>query len=108
MPYSPEEEFRLFGKLSVETTERLLDASAKLEAVKDIDERLTEAMAQIPAEDFLEDIKRRLNDLRSNLRGNNRETMGGIIEAIDDLAQCTFNAGDYARSELNKALAVLK
>ena len=50
----------------------------------------------------------KLHALAKNLRGQNRETLIGIIESLDDIAQCTFNAADYGRDELKKALEVFK
>ena len=102
------EEFHLTGALHPARIEELLDSADKLKEIKDIDAHISEAMAQYPAEDFLESHKSRLLELHKNLRGANKETLGGIIEALDDLAQATFYSADYGRHELSKALKVLK
>ena len=65
---------------------------------------IDEAMAQYPAEDFLSAHIDRLHVLSKHLRGNNREELIAIIGAAEDLAQCTFYAAEYGRSELNKAV----
>lgn len=100
---SAQETYRMYGRITKEQMENLLDQSAAYEGIDGIDAHISEAMCQYPAEDFLEGIKTRLNALQKNLRGANREELGGIIEALDDLAQTTFYAADYGRSELNKA-----
>ena len=99
-----EESLRLYGRLSRSMVEDLLERSQGLEDAQGAEAHIQEAMAQFPAEDFLSPIIERLNELRKNLRGANKEELGCIIESLDDLAQCTFNAVDYGRDELRKAL----
>lgn len=105
---SPQETYRMHGRLTRAQIENLLDQEQKYKQLEGIDACVSEAMAQFPAEDFLEDIKSRLNELSKKLRGDNREALAGIIESIDDLAQCTFYATDYGRSELNKVEKALE
>jgi len=105
---SAQETYRMHGRVTRAQLENLLDQEASLEGIGGVDGYIDEAMCQYPAEDFLEGHKTRLVELMKNLRGANKETMSGIIEALDDIAQCTFNAADYGRSELNKALKTLK
>lgn len=102
-----EEEFRLTGTLSPAKIEELLDTSAEVGYIKGIDAHIEEAMGQFPAEDFLSDTISRLHEFARRLRGQNRSDLLGIIESIDDLAQLTFNAADYGRDELKKALAAI-
>lgn len=104
---SLQEEYRMTGKLSDESISALLDAPPPVKH-DDIVPHVQEAMAQFPTEDFLSSIIGRLHELHKNLRGGNRETMQGIIEALDDVAQCTFNAADYGRSELREIVKTME
>ena len=70
-----------------------------------IDAHIQEARCQYPAEDFLHSVTDDLLALAKNMRGPNRAELLRIIEALDDLAQCTLNASEYGRSELDKAEA---
>jgi hypothetical protein len=74
---------------------------------KAMDAHVNEACCQFPAEDFLEGVKDRLHELSKRVRGDNKSELMGIIEALDDIAQCTFNAADYGRDELRKAIKAL-
>lgn len=107
---TPEEEFRLFGKISRVNTEMLLDVYAAVGdgGVDDVPDHINEALAQYPAEDFLSDILRRLNILVANVRGSNKENLLGIIESLDDVAQTTHYATEYGRGELHVALNKIK
>lgn len=102
-----EEFYRLNGTLTPARIERILDAEKQVESFEGLEAHVSEALAQLPAEDFLEPIKSRLHELSKCVRGANRTEVLAIIETLDDLAQCTFNASDYARSELNKLTAAL-
>lgn len=101
------EYFRLYGSLTEERIQELLDLEATAPKVESAIVHIQEGMAQFPAEDFLEPIKQRLLELEKNIRGANKETMKGIIESLDDLAQCTFYGADAGRDELRKALSEL-
>lgn len=103
-----EEEFRMNGTLSGQRVSELLDASAQLESIKDIDACIEEARAQYPAEDFLASFKDRLGQLVNNLRGDNKEKGKALMASIEDIEMTTFYAADYGRKELNKALAAIK
>jgi hypothetical protein len=102
------EHFRLNGTLPEDRIEELLTLDAQLQAVKGIDAHVEEAMTQYPAEDFLSGILSQLHALAKNVRGDNREKVVWIIEQLDDIAQCTFNAADYGRDELRQALKALE
>jgi len=101
---SPSEEMRINGSLSGPTIDALIDASDQLAAISGIDAHISEGMAQFPAEDFLSGPISDLIDLAKRLRGDNKAALQGIIESLEDLAQCQFNASDYGRDELQKAI----
>lgn len=105
---SAREHLRLNGTIPAEMLESLLDKEEKLQTISGIEAHLSEAKACFPAEDFLEPIRQALQELHKNLRGANREKLGGILESLDDLAQCVFNESDYGRDELRKALATIQ
>lgn len=103
-----EEHLRYNGEIPKDKLDELFDSQAKLQGLSGVDAHMSEAMAQYPAEDFLSDAISRLQTLAKNLRGGNKDTLNGIIESLEDVAQCTFNAADYGRDELRKALAFFK
>ena len=105
---SPQETYRMHGKVSRAQLEELLDAQEKAADLDDVKVKVEEGMTQFPAEDFLEGIKNRMFELSKKLRGANKEELQGIIEQLDDIAQCTFNASDYGRSELRDAIKMIE
>ena len=105
---SPKEHFRLNGQVPGDMLETLLDRADALETLGGLDAHLSEANGCFPAEDFIEPIRWQLQDLHRSLRGANREKLGGILESLDDLAQCIFNESDYGRDEIRKALDIIQ
>ncbi len=103
---TPEEEFRIFGQLSRANTEMLLDSYATVGegGVDDVPAHIHEALAQYPGEDFLADVVVRIHEVAKRVRGDNRATLIGIAEALDDIAMTTMNAVGYGQSELHVAL----
>lgn len=104
---TPEEEYRLTGQVTGENLEELLDVYQDNRDMDGVDDKIEEAMAQFPAEDFLSDAISELHEIAKRLRGQNKEDLLGVIESLDDIAQCTFNASDYGRDELRKALNMI-
>lgn len=102
------EHLRLCGAVPVEKIEDLLEKEEALEEMEGIDAHISEAMAQYPAEDFLQGPINRMHELAKRLRGDNRAELLGIIEQLDDIAQCTFNSADYGRSELNAVIKTIE
>ena len=105
---SAKEHFRLNGQVPEDMLETLLDRAGALESLGGLDAHLSEAKGCYPAEDFIEPIRWQLQELHKTLRGANREKLGGILESLDDLAQCIFNQTDYGRDELRKALNIIQ
>ncbi len=102
--------FRLHGTLPPERVESLLDdidAGAAVDVAGALI-HISEARGQFPAEDFASEIVSQLQALRANLRGANRDKLGQIIESLEDLLQCQFNATDYGLDELHQAELCLK
>jgi hypothetical protein len=106
---TPEENFRLYGALHPSQVEQILDASAQLEGIKDIDDKIREGMAQFPAEDFLADVISDLAAVINGMRKNNAALydLKAIAAKLEDIAQTTFDAADYGRSELKEALTTI-
>lgn len=100
--------YRLNGCLSSEHIEDLLNVEDRLQAIENIDGNIEEALHQYPSEDFLVSVVDRLQELSKRLRGANREELNGIIEALEDIGMTTFQAADYGRGELKKALSAFK
>ncbi|MFK3740917.1 hypothetical protein [Massilia sp. TN1-12] len=107
MSLTPREHLKLHGSLPERQLEQLIEWRERTEEVVSTTAYLQEARGQYPAEDFLACPIERLHQLAKKLRGENREALLGIIESLDDIAQTTFNAADYGRSELRKAEAAL-
>ena len=105
---SAKEHFRLNGQVPVDMLETLLDRADALESLGGLDAHLSEAKGCFPGEDFIEPVRWQLQDLHRSLRGANREKLGGILESLDDLAQCIFNESDYGRDEIRKALDIIQ
>ena len=105
---SAREHLRLNGQVPADMLETLLDKEEMLNSITGIEAHLSEANICFPAEDFLEPIRWQLQDLHRSLRGANREKLGGILESLDDFAQCIFNESDYGRDELRKALDIIQ
>ena len=104
------EYFHLNGQLSTERTEQLV---TELEQAQSFDVRefasyAQEATAGYPSEDFMHEQVSDLHYFAKRLRGDNKQELLRIIEAIDDALQCQFNASDYGRSELHKIISVIK
>ena len=108
MSLTPRENLKLHGALPAGQLEDLIDWHERTEDVGDVACHLDEARGQYPAEDFLADVIERLHTLAKRVRGDNRSDLLAIIESLDDVAQTTFNAADYGRSELSKAKASLE
>lgn len=104
MNLTHEEYFRIYGTLTEQRISELLDEVSAAPNVESVAIHINEGMGQFPAEDFLEAIKTRLVELQKNVRGQNKEDLKGIIEALDDVAQTTFYAAEAGRDELQKAL----
>ena len=120
MNLSPEEQYRLNGRIEGPACVELLDAAIRASAI-DVG-AFTDAKASYPDEDFLEDtitdigyVYTLVKILRKNLRGVNRESADDILKAIDDLKssvtdlqQSVHNSTEYGLSELGnieKAIA---
>lgn len=106
---TPEENFRMYGALPSCQVEELLNAQSQLEGIKDIDGNIKDAMAQFPAEDFLAGVITDLASVINGMRKNNAalDSLRAISEKLEDIAQTTFNAADYGRSELRSALKTI-
>lgn len=108
MSLTPREHMKLHGALPADQLEDLIDWQERTADVSDVACHLTEAGGQYPAEDFLSGPIARLHALAKKIRGDNRSDLLAIIEALDDVAQTTFSAADYGRSELHKAKTSLE
>lgn len=91
-----EEYFRLHNTLPVDRIAELLDENANKVERDEIP--FDDILAQFPEEDFTSTIETRLQELAKRLRGDNRAELLSIIESLQDLAQCQFDATECARS----------
>ena len=99
---TPNEHFRVYGFIHPSHAEILLDAyDAKMGfSVAHIEE----ARGCFPEEDFLDRILDKLNDLKSNLRGGNRETLNSIYEELKNLSVKVGQQSEYGVSEIDAFL----
>ena len=100
---TPAEHLKLHGSLPIEVIEKLIENNAKFENVDDIATKINEARGQFPQEDFMAGAISDLQTVVKRLRGDNREALLGIIEQLDDIAECTNNASYYGLGELDEA-----
>ena len=105
---SPSEHLRVNGALPIDLQERLAAMYESANNLKGAAIHIQEGHCGFVAEDEFIEIQERLGELCKRLRGENRETLKGIIEALDDKALCLFYAADAARSELRKATAIIE
>ena len=101
------EAFKLYGTLPADRIESILEAETQLSELQGIEGNLIDANS-FPAEDFLAEVISDLQTLKRGMRGNNRENLDAIIEKLEDIAQCTFNASEHGRSELQAALKAIQ
>src|SRR5205085_12052465 len=108
LPFRPnldhEEYARLHGGLlSPERVDEVLEAFHALPDVEAIDTKIHEARGCFPAEDFLSEVISLAGTLKARSRGANKDFADRLFAMLEDVAQCTFNAADYGRAELNDA-----
>jgi len=84
--------------------EAAIDAKDDMLDSSDVAITVGEAVAQYPAEDFLDPIIDRINTLSKKLSGDNRDELNSISEALFDLAGETSRAAEYGADELNKLI----
>jgi len=99
-----EEEFRLTGTLSAKKIEVLLDFEAMAQALAGVENRLLDAKAQFPSEDFLSGALLRLQALAKRVRGSNRTELLEIIESLVQIQSQQFQSSEHGISELDEAI----
>lgn len=107
---SDKEYYNLYGTLSTERLERLLEkAEIFNNAVCLFDERyFSEVYSGLYGEDHLESINKQLYELRDKMGNSKFRTEIDYITAhVDDLQMEQFNSGEYARSELHRAIQIM-
>lgn len=78
-------------------------ADDKLDA-SDVATAVDEAIAQYPAEGFLDTIIDRINELAKKMRGDNADELKLISEALFELADETTRATEYGAEQLNNLI----
>ena len=104
---TPHEAFRVLGTLPNHVIEDLLE---QIEGQPDVEAavvHIREARHPFSAEDFLADVIKDVAELRTKVRGANKDLADRIAAKLDDIAQTVFNACDHADDELNNALKAL-
>lgn len=90
-----------------ELIRRLEDAIDQLDEkldASDVTDAVVEAVAQYPAEDFLDQIIDRINELSKRLRGANAEELKRISESLFDISENTTRAAEYGAEKLNNLI----
>lgn len=106
--FSPEEYYRMHGKLEESHINLLLDSHGRLDSAPDVSIYISEARAQYPEEDFLQGVLERLGDLGKRLRGDNRAEVQSMIEELEQIQMDTRNSSEEGLDQLGKATAELK
>ena len=95
------EAYALHGKLDDARMEELLDLEDEHQPTEN-EWHVQEASAQYPEEDFLQDNIKALQALAKNIRGDNKATLLGIIDSLEDIQKSQCHSTEYAREELGK------
>lgn len=88
----------------IKRLEAALDELAGRPEADAIDARVTEAIAQYPEEDFLDELADRVFELGEKLRGDNKAEAHAIAKELTELGQTVANAAAYGAEELNQIL----
>lgn len=106
---SAKEAYRLYGRISEQQMERLLTLEDNVGELEDISTHISEAEAQLPAEDFLETIAYKLEDLADGLRkGEVQNEIRNIAGLVREVQLMTFRNAEEALDELNKAARIVE
>ncbi|WP_297478321.1 hypothetical protein [Ferrovum sp.] len=97
--------FSIYGDLPEADIRELLDASERIQGLKDVEADIHEAYGQFAEENCLQRIIAELSALQRNLRGDNRKAISEIIQLVEDTQTQLWNATDYGREKLLEALA---
>lgn len=99
----------MHGKLNDERIEALLETEELIDSnISGVIIDIQEAACHFPAEDFLSEQIESLQELAKKLQGDNKEKLLHIIQCLDDVARCTFNASAFGREHLSKAETALE
>lgn len=100
MNLTGEEQYRLYGAVSDKTTIELLDAFSQFEKFDGIEGTLKEVAGCFPQEDVLSSQITSLHNLLGNVRGQNRDTLGNIIDQLIEVRRELYNDADHGRDLL--------
>ena len=99
---SNQEAMNTFGGLPTDRIEKLIDMEILLGNVTLESYELSEAGAQYPEEDFLENVIEQIMELESLVRGHNRDLAVEIREALEEIQTTTARATEYGLEKLRK------
>jgi hypothetical protein len=102
------EEFVLHnGYLSRERAEDVIELAHAAEDLDEIAAQLDEAKSGFPDEDFLQAPIDDLRDLLKHVRGDNRDTVQGLIDKLEEIQTSTHQSAEHGADELRKAIKTL-
>lgn len=100
MNLTGEEQYRLYGAVSSETTVELLDAFSQFEKFDGIEGTLKEAAGCFPQEDVLYAQINGLHKLVKGLRGQNKIALDAIIMELMEVRHVLVGDADHGRDLL--------
>ena len=89
------------NQLNIETWAECAEALPDI--VSSVECYMSEASGCYPAEDFLQDIIDRLDELSKTVRGNNKAELKSISIALESLQLSTHRASEHGKTELYHA-----
>lgn len=114
--FTARETFNISGTLPEHMIEDLLDSQEKLDIILEAVPAVEQAITYYPDEDFMEtfgtvytdNIFDELRYLQKRLRGENKETLEGIIEKLQDIQSGIVAQAQKGTAELRNALAEIE
>ncbi|QGZ63775.1 hypothetical protein [Paraburkholderia acidisoli] len=95
--------YRINGSLPPERIEDLLDGKRVLDQIVSVPGELDEARGCFSGEDFAEKILKGLRELAKRVRGENRETLSGLIEELAQLQTTIAGQAEYGIEKIDSA-----
>lgn len=107
MNLSPEEHYRLHGRIADCHAIELLNAYVKIKAVADIGEYLDESKGGFPSKDFISDVIEDVSQLRAHVRGENKKDLQSILDKLNKLAKTHRQSSEYSLKQLKLAEKII-
>jgi len=105
--YTPREELRLTGKVSMEVLETLLDTQDKLDSLYLLSTYVEEARCSLLDEGFMDLILGELHELSEVLPGSHKDALLAIVKKIGALVYRVRQDSEHVLEQLNGVEKIL-